>query len=99
MFIDAASLDKLIALKQTVSPSLKNVILFEGATQEQIDKGLAADLKIYSYPQIISIGKEHPEIVLESPTPETVFMFCYTSGTTGDPKGAMLKHKAFLAAL
>jgi hypothetical protein len=53
MFIEAKSLDNLIALKQTVSPSLKNIILFEEATQEQIDKGLAADLKVYSYPQLI----------------------------------------------
>jgi long-chain acyl-CoA synthetase len=99
MFIEGKSLDKLIDLKNTLSPSLKNIILFETATQEQIDKGLAADLKVYSYPQLIAIGKEHPEIVLTAPTPETVFMFCYTSGTTGDPKGAMLKHKTFMACL
>jgi long-chain acyl-CoA synthetase len=32
MFIEGKSLDKLIALKQTLSPSLKNIILFETAT-------------------------------------------------------------------
>ena len=26
-------------------------------------------------------------------------MFCYTSGTTGDPKAAMLPHSAFIAML
>lgn len=56
-------------------------------------------MKIYSFPQLITMGKDHPEIVLSDPTPDTIFMFCYTSGTTGDPKGAMLSHKAMLAAI
>lgn len=29
------------------------------------------------------------------PQPEDVFMLCYTSGTTGDPKGVKLTHKSF----
>lgn len=30
---------------------------------------------------------------VREPTPETVYMFSYTSGTTGDPKGVKLTHK------
>lgn len=33
----------------------------------------------------------------EQPTADSIFTICYTSGTTGNPKGVMLTHRAFLA--
>jgi long-chain acyl-CoA synthetase len=36
---------------------------------------------------------------LSEPVPESTYMFCYTSGTTGDPKGAMIQHKDIIANL
>lgn len=38
-------------------------------------------------------GKETP-VAPRPPLPEDICTFCYTSGTTGDPKGAMLSHGA-----
>ncbi|KAM0787287.1 hypothetical protein ACM66B_006520 [Microbotryomycetes sp. NB124-2] len=32
------------------------------------------------------------------PTPEDIGMICYTSGTTGNPKGAVLRHKTLASA-
>jgi long-chain acyl-CoA synthetase len=46
----------------------------------------------------MKIGEEHPEIVLNEPKAETIYMFCYTSGTTGDPKGAKMDHAGFVTA-
>ena len=39
------------------------------------------------------------EVVLKEPEPETIYMFCYTSGTTGDPKGGMLSHRCFMSCM
>ena len=36
-------------------------------------------------------------MALREPEPDTIYMFCYTSGTTGDPKAAMLTHKNLIA--
>lgn len=33
---------------------------------------------------------------LKRPTPDDVVIFCYTSGTTGDPKGSMISHSYFM---
>ena len=41
-------------------------------------------------------GKKQTNIAFKEPTPETVYMFCYTSGTTGDPKGAKMSHAGFV---
>lgn len=34
---------------------------------------------------------------LQPPKPESLATICYTSGTTGSPKGVMLTHKSIVA--
>jgi len=49
---------------------------------------------------VIEEGKKHPSIDLNAlmPKSEDIQMFCYTSGTTGDPKAAMLSHGNLMSA-
>jgi len=57
-----------------------------------------AGLHLYHFNDVINIGAQNPETILPAePETESVYMFCYTSGTTGDPKAAKLTHRNILS--
>jgi long-chain acyl-CoA synthetase len=56
-------------------------------------------LKLITYDDVIAAGKEakaNKTYTSIPAKPDDVFMFSYTSGTTGDPKGVKLTHKMVL---
>lgn len=57
--------------------------------------GKDAGITIMHINEVIEHGRKHKNIDIEQFKPKTddIYMFCYTSGTTGDPKAAMLSHK------
>ena len=62
--------------------------------------GKDAGITIMHINEVIEHGRKHKNIDLDSLKPkiDDIYMFCYTSGTTGDPKAAMLSHKNLLSA-
>lgn len=64
---------------------------------EQRDQAAQIGLTLRTYSEILKVGRENPSVEVESPQPSTCYMFCYTSGTTGDPKGVMLSHQSFVS--
>ncbi|HEU5322169.1 MAG TPA: AMP-binding protein, partial [Methylomirabilota bacterium] len=62
------------------------------------------DEALLAFESVVARGREfgsrHPGLVeaeIEKGTPRDVALLCYTSGTTGRPKGAMLTHESLLA--
>ncbi|EGF81644.1 hypothetical protein BATDEDRAFT_19355 [Batrachochytrium dendrobatidis JAM81] len=55
-------------------------------------------IELYSFNEVMDLGIKHP-IPFRLPSEEDVFCLCYTSGTTGNPKGAVLSHKNMIAVL
>jgi len=95
--MESKSLKKLIGLKKNNSHgNLKNIILLDVESEDVLNQAIETGFNVYKFPDILKEGqKQNYEFTPASP--ETIATFCYTSGTTGVPKGAMISHKGILA--
>ncbi|NXI86591.1 ACSL5 ligase, partial [Rhipidura dahli] len=74
------------------TPCLKIIVLMDLFDKELKDRGAKVGIEILSLQEVEELGKNNIREPVP-PKPEDLSVVCFTSGTTGNPKGAMLTHQ------
>ncbi|NWZ03458.1 ACSL5 ligase, partial [Loxia curvirostra] len=74
------------------TPCLKIIVLMDLFDEELKDRGTKVGIEILSLQEIEELGRNNIKEPVP-PKPEDLSVVCFTSGTTGNPKGAMLTHQ------
>jgi long-chain acyl-CoA synthetase len=95
-----ADLMHIVATIGTTVPSLKHVVYTGKVAQEKLEemKKKLPELKFVSVEQLVLLGVANP-VQIQPPTPDDLCCIMYTSGSTGNPKGVMLKHANMVASV
>ncbi|KAM9495090.1 long-chain-fatty-acid--CoA ligase 1b isoform 1-T3 [Clarias gariepinus] len=76
--------------------SLKTMILMEDFDSELVAQAQKCGVELISLKDAEALGKAHRQQPAP-PKADDIAIICFTSGTTGNPKGAMLTHRNILS--
>lgn len=88
----------LTLIKDGKAPSLRNLIVINPEDEnETVNELKNQGIQIYTFEDICKVGQvEGRNLPLNPAKPDNIFTICYTSGTTGLPKGAMIPHHSIM---
>ncbi|XP_052771923.1 long-chain-fatty-acid--CoA ligase 5-like [Mya arenaria] len=78
--------------------SLKCLIIMDPISDQNRTTAQLHDIKLVQFETVQNAGRANPKDAVP-PSPDDLCLICYTSGTTGDPKGAMMTHRSMIANL
>ncbi|KAL3081980.1 hypothetical protein niasHT_032662 [Heterodera trifolii] len=103
VFCDTVAKVNGLLERKSACPSLKYIVLmapaYDELTESTRDSAAQNGVKLFSFDNFERMGL-HDEVASLSdvpPSPDDLATICYTSGTTGVPKGVMLTHGNIIA--
>ncbi|KAM6911646.1 long-chain-fatty-acid--CoA ligase 6 isoform 4-T4 [Lycodopsis pacificus] len=70
---------------------LRRIILMDDFDSDLVVRGKSCGLHVQAMQEVEALGREHHRNPTP-PAPDDLSIVCFTSGTTGNPKGVMLTH-------
>ena len=103
IFCEPALVKKIVDMKNKgLGASLKNLVIFSKPydllESEMYEKGREAGLTLREF-NVVRYEGEKSSIPFRVSQPDDVYIFSYTSGTTGDSKGVKLAHRNIIASV
>ncbi|NXK92157.1 ACSL1 ligase, partial [Formicarius rufipectus] len=94
VFCDKPDKAKLLltSVEKGETPILNTIVIMESFGADLVERGKKCGVEIFSMREIEELGRTHRQKPMP-PKPEDLAVICFTSGTTGNPKGAMITHQ------
>ncbi|TSO88097.1 Long-chain-fatty-acid--CoA ligase 1 [Bagarius yarrelli] len=84
--------ESLLSNKENgLTPTLSCLVLFNPVSATLVERGRKCGVEILQLEQLMDLGRENLQAPVP-PRPQDLAVVCFTSGTTGKPKGAMITH-------
>ncbi|XP_076855442.1 long-chain-fatty-acid--CoA ligase 5 isoform X2 [Brachyhypopomus gauderio] len=82
--------------EKNLTPVLKTIIVMDPFDAALTERASKSGVEVLLLKNLEALGKDNLQKPIP-PKPEDLSIVCFTSGTTGDPKGAMLSHENVVA--
>ncbi|XP_053887109.1 long-chain-fatty-acid--CoA ligase 1 isoform X3 [Malaclemys terrapin pileata] len=94
VFCDKSDKAKLLLdnVERGETPVLNTIVIMESFDSDLLERGKKCGVEILSLRELEEVGRAHRHKPVP-PNPEDLAVICFTSGTTGNPKGAMITHQ------
>ncbi|KAI8912664.1 hypothetical protein EDD86DRAFT_201962 [Gorgonomyces haynaldii] len=88
---------KILVTNAKQLTSLKTIVAMDTPPQELVDQAKASGIELVSIADLESEGAKDPLPKADTLSLDSTATICYTSGTTGLPKGVMISHRNLLS--